>query len=336
MANEWDRVPWMMGGGNPGDPPIQHSVNVARLLAYVAFGGDEGIIGPGDLRVLAATVPNGTVKVQPGACAVLNRGLNVNYEAYAARLPLVDTVSITPTGSGGGRSDLIVAIVMNPYQTGEPWPDPSPSSITNGTAEFVKTMVIPNVPAATRTVAELNLGYSAIALARIDIPANTGTITQAMITDLRQMSSVRQKSVTKASHVTATTTLSGAFAYFPSEALTTVEVPEWANVAFVKGQIGAVHRDAGNMWVDFKMDLRLGGTIVQSPVTSLDLYSGDADRNTLVVGGARLDIPAALRGKEATFGILGKNNAAVVVRTDAGSASYDITITFGQEPGSSE
>jgi hypothetical protein len=72
---------------------------------------------------------------------------------------------------------LVVAIVKNPFLSGEGW--------TNVTGPFSETLIIPNVSATARDVHVTNPGYSAITLARIDIPASTGTITQAMIKDMR-------------------------------------------------------------------------------------------------------------------------------------------------------
>lgn len=337
MANEWDRTPWMIGGG------AKHSVNVGRLLAYAAFAGDEGIIGTGDLKVTAAPVPNGTVKITPGACAILNRGLNINYESYAARLPITDTVAISATGSGSGRSDLVVAVVMDPFQTGSSWSTPDPEDIADGTAEFVKTLVIPGVANTTRTVKQLGLGYSAIALARIDIPPSTGTITNAMIVDLRQMASVRQKRVTKAQHVTIGTPASyitTSFAVYPPEAIMTVEVPEWANYAYMKGAAYGVYRNAGDLDADFIMDMRknIGGPeVAQSGITNLNANSASEDRITIQVGGGRVAIPAAWRGGEVFVGMYGKRNNAVGLDAGNGVAtSFDIEVTFTQEPGTSE
>jgi hypothetical protein len=176
-------VPWFIGGG------AEHSPEVARLLAYAAFRGNQGIMGPGDLAVKPLNVPGPKVRVMPGACSILNAGTGVGYQAYAGRVVSEEAVDIAATGSGGGRSDLIVMRVEDPYMSGTPWQDPADPTV----GPYIFPRVIPGVPASTRTVSELGLGYSAIELARVDLPANTATVTGSMIVDLRKVANPRRE-----------------------------------------------------------------------------------------------------------------------------------------------
>lgn len=177
----WDSVPWFVGGG------AEHSPEVARLLAYAATSGAEGLVEPGDLKVQPLAVPGGSVRVAPGAALIRNRATGGDQQTYVARMATEDVVAIAATGSGAGRSDLIVARIEDPWLAGEPWQDPVDPKV----GPYVFTRVISNVPAGTTSVAELNLGFSAIALARVDIPASTATITAGMITDLRALARPR-------------------------------------------------------------------------------------------------------------------------------------------------
>lgn len=171
----WDSVPWAVGGG------AVHSSEVARLVTYIATAGQQGVLGPLDLQVLPLSVPGAGVRVQPGACVIVNKALNVFNDSYVARLPSEDIVSTTANGSSGLRYDLVVARVENPFISGEAWS--TPNDVTIG--PYIFTRIIQNVPAATKSVDELALGYSAIPLARIAWPLNTATVTSGMITDLR-------------------------------------------------------------------------------------------------------------------------------------------------------
>lgn len=93
-------------------------------------------------------------------------------------------VAIAATGSAGGRSDLIVAQVEDPNMAGEPWQTPTNPAV----GPYIFTRVIPNVPAGTTSLRPLGYsGRSAIVLARVDLPASTGTVTASMITDLREL-----------------------------------------------------------------------------------------------------------------------------------------------------
>lgn len=173
----FDPVPWLVEGG------AEHSARLARTMIYYFTGGQEGILNSESLRVQALDVPGSKVRIMPGVATIKNRALGSPNECYMMRAGEESPVDITATGSGGSRTDLIVARVENPHISGEPWQLPSDSAV----GPYVFPRVISNVPAGIRTVHELDLGYSAISLAKVTIPANTATITNAMITDLRSI-----------------------------------------------------------------------------------------------------------------------------------------------------
>src|SRR5688572_17632017 len=105
----WDNAPWMIGGG------VEHSVEVARLLAYIAGNGKEGIVRPTHLRVTQQGTPAASVRVLTGAAVILNRTAGADSQSYLGRMPSNDTVAITPT-TAAARSDLIIGRVEDPYQ----------------------------------------------------------------------------------------------------------------------------------------------------------------------------------------------------------------------------
>lgn len=215
----WDAVPWFVGGG------AQHSPEVARLLAYAATNGAEGIVSPGDLKVTATTVPSGSINVSTGECLIRNRAQGGAAQTYVGRNPTQDTVSVAATGSTT-RSDLVIAQIEDPFMPGEPWQEPE--DVLNG--PYIFTRVIPNVPPWATKVQDISgfAGRSAITLARIDIPANTGAITDDMIVDLRQVALPRQKrqmfvhSISQEAELKSTTDVQ----WFSDEIA--VDIPEWA------------------------------------------------------------------------------------------------------------
>lgn len=215
----WDAVPWFVGGG------AHHSPEVARLLAYAATGGAEGIVTPGDLKVQATLVPGGSVDIAPGDCLIRHRGQGGDSQTYAGRNHTRDNVTIAAT-SGTARSDLIVAQIEDPFIAGEPWQEPS--DVTAG--PYIYTRVIPNVPPWTARLQDVAgfEGRTAIALARVDVPANTGTITNDMITDLRKLAMPRSKrqmyvhSIATARDLTSTTSVK-----WLADTIN-IEIPEWA------------------------------------------------------------------------------------------------------------
>lgn len=181
----FDPVPWFVGG------EALHSPEVARLLAYASTSGAEGIVSVGDLKVQPLAVPGTAVRVMPGAALILNRATGGSQQTYVARNVSATEVDIAPTSSSGGRSDLIVAQIEDPHMPGEPWQDPADPTV----GPYVHARVISNVPRTTTRLQDIAAysGRSAVTLARIDIPASTGTITSSMITDLRNVALPRRE-----------------------------------------------------------------------------------------------------------------------------------------------
>lgn len=194
----WEPTPWVVGGG------AEHSPEVARLLAYVASSSAEGIVTSGDLKVSALPVAAESIRVAPGAALIRNRFAGGGQQTYAVRNTAAHDAPVVATDSGGGRSDLVVARIHDPQYAGEIPTDPTDY-------QYVRTEVIQGVPSGTTSALDLNLGYPAIALARLDIPASTATITDSMIADLREVAQPRTKR-----HL---------FTY----ALTAEDEPDWLN-----------------------------------------------------------------------------------------------------------
>lgn len=166
-------VPWFIGGD--AITPDK----VARLVSYVASGGREGVLNPLDCRVMALQTPGQGVRITTGAYNVLNR--TAPNESYTGMIDVEEQVGTTPTGTGAGRSDLVVFIVKDSNNPQEGWDEPADPA--NG--PYIETEIITGVPANTTKWSQLGLLGSAIAVARIDFPPSTGTVTQGMIKDLR-------------------------------------------------------------------------------------------------------------------------------------------------------
>lgn len=308
----FDSVPWFVGGG------AQHSPEIARVLAYAAFRGNEGVMGPPDLRVTALTVPGASVNIAPGACSVLCRALGQTYQAYAGRLPTQDTVGIAATGSGSGRSDLIVARVEDPNLAGEPWS--APTDVAAGPYIFIR--VIPGVPNTTTTVTGLGLGYSAIPLARIDIPASTATITNAMLVDLRTIPNPRKERSLRTSYPAGSQDLSSqtTLTNWPSAANTTLTIPTWATTARIVAQVAGVNLLTANWNGALRVALYpTSGSPAVTQETNIDLNYGGSYSREYIVAAGEIAIPAALRGQTVTAKFEGR----MVVRTGAAALRID-------------
>jgi len=172
-------TPWAVGGG------AQHEVEVARQQTHDSTGGAEGISLPGDLKVRPLATPGTKVRVAPGGAILVNRYPGGDGQSYTVRNDVEVEVPVTATGSAGGRSDLVVARVLDPQYEGQPPTDPSDF-------DYSMVEIIEGVPSSTMSARDLNLNYPAIGLARIDLPASTGTVEAAHLTDLRAMARPRR------------------------------------------------------------------------------------------------------------------------------------------------
>ncbi len=287
----WDTTPWFVGGG------AQHSPEVARLLAYAATGGVEGIISPGDLKVAPLAVPGSKVRVLAGAGIIRSRAAGGAQQSYVARNVSEDVVDIAATGSGSGRSDLIVAQVEDPFMAGEPYADPADPKV----GPYIYTRVIPNVAPGTTAAPS---GSTAIALARIDIPANTGTITAGMIKDLRKIAQPRRERQVRIWRPSETATLGPStggqtpWTWLP-RTNELIPCPEWATqVKLIVSIANILH--IGDLTGGIRAEYGWNGSgELYAPVAGLhheDTTVGARTRTTVIAGG-ELTIPAGFRGK---------------------------------------
>lgn len=295
-------VPWYIGGS------ADHPDKIARLLSYNAVGGREGVVGALDCRVLALATPGAAVRVMPGAYSILPR--NHPYEMYSGMVESEDVVGTTATGSSGGRSDLVILRVENPNDFEENWN--VPPDVVNG--PYVFTRIIEGVPAGTKTWRELNLLGTAIAVARIDFPPNTATVTQAMITDLRPGATgappgdlvgtppaAASQTIYRAYQTTATSDLpktATTETTWPAAAVFNIAVPTWATSFAFDIDIKSVQLLNGNVRGVTALKV---GSAGYSTATLFDLnYTGSPSTETVSGGGSFL-VPPAIRGTTVPF-----------------------------------
>jgi hypothetical protein len=322
----WDNSPWAIEGG-------QTSADVGRLLAWHATSGIAGVAKPTDLRVRALSVPGGSVLVGKGAVTIPVNALGKYLQSYIGSNPSDDTVAIPATGTGGGRSDLIVARVENPI-SGEPWS--APADALNG--QYIYSRRYPSVPAGTTHVAQVDPAASAYTLARIDIPANTGTITDNMIVDLRGVTSVTPAAPTTPapadpplpttpycaanqdfysvidfdrSTVVEDTLLYSQSSYklWPTAAKWNICVPNDACQAIVmiacdveQRPVAGQASNLANVWGYFRIRVVGSGYDVSTDVEfDKDYYGGGSPTTTTVRTGGTLPMTSAARGKTLSF-----------------------------------
>lgn len=252
----FDQVPWAISGS-------QLDAFVMRELANIATRDTEGIQLPGNCKVSATGTPSGQVSIAAGGLIVRNR--QAAGQSYVGYAPSSTLVSIAPT-AGAGRSDLVVATVRDPDFA--PWsPYTDPTDILFG--PYFYPEVISGVSSSTTTFAATGLTYSALALARIDIPAGTTNITNAMITDLRELAQPRASEAYDIQTVSSTQnilTSDTTYKDFPTNPLS-VKVPKWATHAQVIITLNQVRCDND---ADANFRVNFGGTTGPNVLFSFD------------------------------------------------------------------
>lgn len=160
-------APWVIDGATT-------DAIIARLQLQAGTRSQSGVIGATDLQVTALPVPGQQVQIASGGLVAVGQEAQWQGSYFAYN---VGTISLTiqPTGATA-RSDLIVARIEDPTVSGSPW------SHNPATDPLVYAVVLSGV---SSTATAMPPGQTGVPLARIDLPANTSAVTQAMIHNLR-------------------------------------------------------------------------------------------------------------------------------------------------------
>ncbi|MEU9014239.1 hypothetical protein AB0D12_31620 [Streptomyces sp. NPDC048479] len=259
-----------------------HSAQQFRLLVRDLARGAEGITEGDDLKVTQLGTPGGSVQVSDGSGVVRGR-FNTFQGHYAVCNTGAATVAISATG-GAGRSDMLILRVEDPEYEGTL--DPEVDSICY-------FQIISGVSSSATAIPD---GRTGIPLARIDIPASTSTITNAMIVDLRKVANPRrERQIFVHSPTGASTNISnsnGTYSYFSTEAGWSLAVPDWASKAVISIDISqmkySVAQFIGALRATFGASLTLQPVILDDNQT--------ATRRVTVFVADTLTIPDAYRG----------------------------------------
>jgi hypothetical protein len=260
-----------------------HSAQQFRMLVRDLANGAEGITQGDDLKVSQRSTPGGGVLVGDGSAVVRGRANPFQGSYAACNIGAVD-VPIAATGSGSGRSDMVILRIEDPEYEG---------SLNPATDEIAYFQIISGVSSSATTIPD---GRTGIPLARIDIPASTSTITNAMITDLRKVANPRRARTVATQSPTALSNAIGgstSYSYFSTAAGWNVAVPDWATKAIVKVDISPVRYDLGNFFG--QVSATFGSSLSVQP-TFLDDNQGSTPRRIPAIIADTLTLPSAYRG----------------------------------------
>lgn len=281
---------WFRGGG------WQHDEQLVRAATYALTGGAQGVGELDDLHVTAQSTPNGTVKVSTGTATINALVPNVQ-QAYITRFPSGGTITVAPT-AGTPRSDAIIVRIDDPAAAG-----------SQATAHKIEVTAVP-CPASTTHAGQLNLPSPAYMLARVDIPANTSAITQAMIKDMRAVGRPRREvhkfhgglvAGDAEEFITSTTGTH----FMASKAQHMVDIPAWATFAYVDCNVAQLGMRADNAAAGGKAVATFAVSIgTTTDVTGVNQYRTDntylhedgKDHRCSAILSQGKPLPAALRG----------------------------------------
>jgi hypothetical protein len=296
----------------------EHTAQQFRMMIRDLARGNEGITEGDHLKVSALSTPGAGVQIGDGSATITGRVTAVqgSYSVYNIGS---DTAGISATG-GSPRSDMLILRVEDPEYEGSL--DPS---------DCAHFEVVPNVSSSATTVPS---GYSAIPLARIDIPASTATITSAMIKDIRQVANPRRERILYPYYPSVFVEISGTSETWkthpsivsatPPGNMRTIAIPAWAASAKVVFSVNGLRLAEGNIWGGFRFML---GTVEAAQWVGIDDNQGEAARRVYVEMVEMIDLTttagAAMRGTNQSFFSRMRTRDS-----NAGKIGVDSTTTF--------
>ncbi|MEU6318088.1 hypothetical protein [Streptomyces sp. NPDC047009] len=266
--------PMMINGG-------KHPARTMRMMIRDLSRGSQGVTEYNDLKVTQRLTPGAGVQVGDGSGVV--RGASWGQGSYTQYNVGTALVDIAPTGAQA-RTDMVVLRVLDPEYEGSS--DPL-------TADIGYFYVVSNVSA---TATQPPAGMTAIPLARIALPANCATVTDAMITDLRTIANPRRTrklyTAFPGNPLVRLTYQDNQWHTWPTAARWNIDVPPWAVTAKIVTTIAGLREDSADVFGQMRQVI---GT-VNGQGTTIDDDQGAGTRRATVVVADTLTIPAAMRG----------------------------------------
>jgi len=303
------------------------SASLARGQAYTA-NPNQGIVSPGDLKVAQLDTPGVGVQISAGSGSILNRYQAVPNETYGVSNPSVHIVSSgeMPGSNPSAQSYILAIVVGDPEfsQVGHPFMGTDDPPVgEEATFDYVRAVLVP-VAGGSTTIS--GAAYPNLPLARIDIPASTTTITNAMIHDLRKVARPMTDRTTKRAigpGSLQTLTAADPGVVFPSTATWSVDVPSWATHVDIIANLEGVRMEGSpNSFTGVSL-VRLGTVDIANLNINedLDVYRG------LTIGGEAA-IPSAMRGTSQTLSMRAYRTAGTGNMQVSSTATAFVQVVF--------
>lgn len=314
--------------------PVDHDARLLREQAYVASGGQTGIIRPDSLEVTAQDTPDESVRIMPGTfsiAATAASGIgytNAPGQSYSKTLYQPETVQIRRTSSVGGRTDVIGIVIDDPEFEG------TADDVDYETHRFWRVHVVENAGNNARLPQHFaSLRRPFLPLAQVRLPPSTGTVQPHMITDLRQMAISRTQPVGLYAVQSGTFTLGTGDGTQELVTLPDVRVPSWATHAHISGSVSGIQAQGSGNFAG-----RLSSRLNSQSTRGFATYF----REAATASGTRIHLPLGAsarltdseRGAVTDFQILVQRTSgptSTLVAED-GWVRYTVNILFSEEP----
>lgn len=272
------------------NPPLlthggTHEARAFRMMIRDLARGSQGVTEADDLKVRQLATPSAAVRVLDGSGII--RGATWGQGSYTQYNVGDSTVPIAPTGATP-RSDLVCLRVEDPEYEGTRDPETDQIGYFHVVSNVASNLTVPPN------------GMTAIPLARIDLPANTAVVTDAMIKDVRRIANPRRdrKLYTAFPGSLSQITYSdNKWHNWPTIARWTIPVPAWAATVRIVTTIAGLRLARADVYAAMQ---QVFGTVLGQDTVIDDDQGANTRRNTVVLADS-LAIPASMRGTNQTF-----------------------------------
>lgn len=294
-----------------------HSAALFRRQAQRPASDQVGVSRPGDLKVRALSVPGQGFRVAVGGASIPSRYSGRARESYGVENgdSQITVEGVNGTGSASTRRDLVVVEVLDHNHMGITWEEAE-------ALNFMRVRIVEGVGASVTRIEQLTstqyqtmTGY---AIAAINWPKSTGTVTDDMIEDLREVAQPREKTVVRAFGVSGSSERLTNNTIWPggttwpdatrAEANFGIEIPEWATqvliIMTVSGvQMNNVDTSGGDAsgWFWVQLGTNTNPDVRRTEATRWDADKKAATHRTIFRTADTISVPAAFRGTTQRF-----------------------------------
>jgi hypothetical protein len=297
-----------------------HPAQQFRMLVRDLSNGAEGITQGDDLKVTQRATPGAGVTVGDGSGVIRGRA-NAFQGTYSVCNIGSVNVDIAATGSGSGRSDMLIVRVEDPEYEG---------SLNPAIDQVAYFQVISNVSSSATAIPD---GRTGIPLARIDIPASTSTITNAMITDLRKIANPRRDRRLYTQSPTGDSALIGsstAYTAFSTHAGWNIAIPDWATTVRIRVDVSPIRYSVADYFGNLRATF---GSLLTLQSTGLDDNQGSGIRKIPGITADTLTVPTLYRGTTQLLRAQANGNSGNAGRINVTSATTFIAdVEFEEAP----